>query len=51
MKILMIPSWYGTPSMPLLGSFYREQAQALAACGHQVAVLYAEVGSSLRSAE
>lgn len=51
MKILMIPSWYGTPSMPLLGSFYREQAQALAARGHQVAVLYAEVGSSLRSAD
>lgn len=50
-KILMIPSWYGTPSMPLLGSFYKEQAEELAARGHRVAVLYAEVGGSLRSAD
>ncbi len=48
MKILIIPSWYGTPSAPLLGSFYKEQAEELAARGHQVAVLYAEVGSSFR---
>ncbi len=48
MKILMIPSWYGTPSAPLLGSFYKEQAEELVARGHQVAVLYAEVGSSFR---
>ena len=46
MKILMIPSWYGTKSAPLLGSFYKEQAEALAALGHDVAVLYAEVGGS-----
>ena len=45
MKILMIPSWYGTKSAPLLGSFYKEQAEELAARGHDVAVLYAEVGS------
>ncbi len=48
MNILMIPSWYGTPSAPLLGSFYKEQAEELAARGHRVAVLYAEVGSSFR---
>ncbi len=51
MKILMIPSWYGTKSMPLLGSFYKEQAEELAARGHEVAVLYAEVGGSFRSAD
>ena len=49
MKILMIPSWYGTKSAPLLGSFYKEQAEELAACGHDVAVLYAEVGNSFSS--
>ena len=51
MKILMIPSWYGTRTAPLLGSFYKEQAEALAAMGHEVAVLYAEVGGSFRSAD
>lgn len=51
MRILMIPSWYGTPAMPMLGSFFKEQAEALAALGHQVAVLYAEVGSSFRKAD
>lgn len=48
MKILMIPSWYGTKAAPILGSFYKEQAEELAARGHDVAVLYAEVGGSLR---
>ncbi len=51
MNILMIPSWYGTEKMPLLGSFYKEQAEELAARGHRVAVLYAEVGNSLRRAD
>lgn len=31
MKILLIPSWYSTEDAPLLGSFFREQAEALAA--------------------
>ena len=48
MKILMIPSWYGTKTAPLLGSFYKEQAEELVARGHDVAVLYAEVGGSFR---
>ncbi len=48
MKILMIPSWYGTKTAPLLGSFYKEQAEEMAARGHDVAVLYAEVGGSFR---
>lgn len=51
MKILMIPSWYGTKTAPLLGSFYKEQAEELAARGHDVAVLYAEVGGSLRPSD
>ncbi len=50
MKILMIPSWYGTKQAPLLGSFYKEQAEELAARGHDVAVLYAEVGGSFSPA-
>lgn len=51
MNILMIPSWYGTPSAPLLGSFYKEQAEELAARGHRVAVLYVQVGSSFSKKE
>ena len=51
MKILMIPSWYGTKAMPVLGSFFREQAEALASMGHRVALLYAEVGNSFRKAD
>ncbi len=51
MKILMIPSWYGTKTAPLLGSFYKEQAEELVARGHDVAVLYAEVGGSLRPSD
>ncbi len=51
MNILMIPSWYGTKNAPLLGSFYKEQAEELAARGHRVAVLYAEVGGSFRRAD
>ncbi len=51
MKILMIPSWYGTKTAPLLGSFYKEQAEELVARGHDVAVLYAEVGGSFRPAD
>ncbi len=51
MKILMIPSWYGTKNAPLLGSFYKEQAEELVARGHNVAVLYAEVGGSFRPSD
>lgn len=48
MKILMIPSWYPTPNMPMLGTFYKEQAEALAARGVEVAVIYADVNGRLR---
>ena len=39
-RVLMLPSWYPTPEAPLLGTFYREQAQAMAARGAQVTVAY-----------
>ena len=45
MKILMIPSWYPTPGAPLLGTFYKEQAEALAERGFEVAVAHVSVGA------
>ena len=48
MKILMIPSWYPTPEMPMLGTFYQEQARAMVAAGAEVAVIYADVNGRLR---
>lgn len=48
MKILMIPSWYPTPQMPMLGTFYKEQAEAMAAAGAEVAVIYTDVNGRLR---
>ncbi len=47
MKILMIPSWYPTPQMPMLGTFYKEQAEAMAAAGAEVAVIYTDVNGHL----
>ena len=41
MQILIIPSWYPSPKNPLSGSFFREQAMALADAGHDVTVLNA----------
>ena len=38
-RVLMLPSWYPTPEAPLLGTFYREQAQAMAARGAQVTLV------------
>ncbi|MCL2488001.1 MAG: glycosyltransferase [Oscillospiraceae bacterium] len=48
MKLLIIPSWYSSPAMPVLGSVFREQAEALAARGVDVAVLYTEVNNKFR---
>ncbi len=42
MRVLILPSWYPTPARPILGSFVRRQAEALAA-RHAVRVLYLEV--------
>jgi len=39
MKILIIPSWYPSKANPLSGSFFREQAIALANSGHTVIIL------------
>ena len=47
-RVLMLPSWYPTPEAPLLGTFYREQAQAMAARGAQVTVAYVNVGDDFR---
>ncbi|GIM30256.1 glycosyl transferase family 1 [Clostridium polyendosporum] len=43
MHILIIPSWYKTESNPTLGSFFREQAQALVRAGHKVTLLFPEI--------
>lgn len=45
MKVLMIPSWYPTPKEPLLGTFYKEQAEAMAARGVDIAVAHVSVGN------
>lgn len=40
MNILMLPSWYRDAQHPNAGSFFLEQAQALAESGHHVDLLY-----------
>ncbi len=39
MHLLIIPSWYPTPTQPTRGTFFREQAQALSTAGFQVGVI------------
>lgn len=39
MHVLMVPSWYPADADDLGGSFFRDQARALAAAGHRVGVL------------
>ncbi len=48
MKVLMIPSWYPTPGAPLLGTFFQEQAEALAERGVEMAVAHVSVGGDFR---
>lgn len=38
-NILIIPSWYPSTKNPISGSFFREQAMALADFGHNVTIL------------
>lgn len=45
MHILFIPSWYATPDDPVRGSFFREQAHALARAGHRVGVIAPRIRS------
>jgi glycosyltransferase involved in cell wall biosynthesis len=40
MHILILPSWYRTPDKPLIGSFFREQAIALAGSGEKISLMY-----------
>lgn len=43
MHVLQIPSWYGTPAVPVRGIFFKQQALALADAGHEVGVVYPEL--------
>lgn len=47
MKVLMVPSWYPTEQAPLLGTFYKEQAEAMAVRGAEVAVAYVNVDGDM----
>jgi hypothetical protein len=42
LHILIIPSWYKTPSTPVQGTFFDEQARALQNEGHAVGIIYPE---------
>ena len=48
MHILILPSWYSTPEIPWSGSFFENQAVALARVGARVGVAFVET-RSLRS--
>mgnify|MGYP000279275318 CR=1 FL=1 len=39
--ILFVPSWYPSSDAPLLGTFFREQAEMFAEVGHKVGVIHA----------
>lgn len=39
--ILLVPSWYSHVGAPLLGSFYREQAEKLSERGHKIGIISA----------
>jgi len=43
--VLFLPSWYPTDWNPLSGSFFREQAEALAGAGLKVGVVYTDLRS------
>lgn len=45
MHVLIIPSWYPSHSADVRGSFFREQAQALARASCQVGVIYPQLRS------
>jgi glycosyltransferase involved in cell wall biosynthesis len=48
MHVLILPSWYSTPEVPWSGSFFENQAVALARAGARVGVAFVET-RSLRS--
>ncbi len=45
MHILFIPSWYKTPAVPYMGTFFEEQARSLMKLGHQLGIIYPEYSS------
>ena len=45
LHVLMLPSWYHTPDRPWHGTFFENQALALARAGARVGVAFAEVRS------
>lgn len=45
MHVLILPSWYASPTAPLNGNFFRQQALAVANRGARVGVLYADLRS------
>jgi Glycosyltransferase len=42
LRVLIVASWYRSRNAPVRGSFIREQALALAQCGHDVHVVFAD---------
>ena len=48
MHILIVPSWYPNDEKDISGSFFREQAIALAESGHKISVAYVETRSITR---
>lgn len=46
MNILVVPSWYETDSNKIRGSFFKEQAKALARYGHKVIIAYVYLRSA-----
>lgn len=46
MNILIVPSWYKSDSNFIRGSFFKEQAEALARHGHRIFVAYVYMRSS-----
>jgi len=52
MHILIIPAWYKSPSNPLAGVFFEEQARALQKRGHKVGIIvpsYIDYNSKLEN--
>lgn len=49
MKVLVIPSWYVTEDNPNNGIFFKEQSEALANSGAEVAVIYPDLRFKLGS--
>jgi len=40
MHVLVLPSWFEDAQHPTLGSFFKDQARALASRGNNVGIIY-----------